>query len=253
MLLKEIYERARIKKSKVGIGCFRNEEIIKESITKAKKEKFANLFVFENAEKLISALKNNEVDAVVRGTLSASEVLNHLKIAFNLNYILRIAIMEINNKEIFLSPVGIDEGNNLKQKKEIVFYGVNLMKKFGITPNIAILSKGRKDDFGRSKEIDSSLKEGEKIANYFNKSFLIKNYGIEIENAIKNCNFLILPNGVIGNYIFRTLYYLGEAKSYGAVVVNFDKVFIDTSRGKKSYVESIALASALVNNARGEI
>lgn len=242
--MKDIYKRQK-QKIKIGIGCAENEKVIKESIARVKK--IADVFVFENPRELISALKKNEVNAVIRGTLPANETLRELKNVFNLKYILRIAFMKINNKEIFIAPVGIDEGNNLKQKKEIIFYGNNLMKKFGIMPKIAILSKGRKDDFGRGKEIDSSLKEGEKIVNYYNKKFYIKNYGIEIEKAIRECNFLILPNGIIGNYVFRSLYYLGNAKSYGAVIVNFDKVFIDTSRGKRSYTEAIRLAGALIN------
>jgi predicted methyltransferase MtxX (methanogen marker protein 4) len=39
---------------------------------------------------------------------------------------------------------------------------------------------------------------------------------------------------------------LGRGKALGAVVLNIDRVFVDTSRAKSSYVDSIALASALV-------
>jgi predicted methyltransferase MtxX (methanogen marker protein 4) len=39
---------------------------------------------------------------------------------------------------------------------------------------------------------------------------------------------------------------LGDGKAKGAVVLNIDKVFIDTSRAKTSYLDSIALASAMV-------
>jgi predicted methyltransferase MtxX (methanogen marker protein 4) len=36
----------------------------------------------------------------------------------------------------------------------------------------------------------------------------------------------------------------------GAVVLNIDKVFVDTSRAKASYLDSIAMASALVSTGK---
>jgi len=57
---------------------------------------------------------------------------------------------------------------------------------------------------------------------------------------------IIGPDGISGNLIFRTLHFLGEGRALGAVVLNIDRVFVDTSRAKGSYVDSIALASALV-------
>ena len=77
------------------------------------------------------------------------------------------------------------------------------------------------------------------------KGIQAQHYGILLEDAFKKSNIVIPPDGIMGNLIFRTLHFLGGAKSVGAPVVNIDKVFVDTSRAKKDYSTSIALASAL--------
>jgi len=71
---------------------------------------------------------------------------------------------------------------------------------------------------------------------------------ILIEDAAKDCNLIIAPDGISGNLIFRTLHFLGDGKAMGAVVLNIDKVFVDTSRAKTSYLDPIALASAMVGS-----
>ena len=78
------------------------------------------------------------------------------------------------------------------------------------------------------------------------KNINVIDHGILIENAVKDCNLILMPEGVTGNLVFRTLYFLGGAVAIGAPILILSKIFIDTSRSKKSYVESIAFASALV-------
>ena len=68
---------------------------------------------------------------------------------------------------------------------------------------------------------------------------------ILIEDAVNNADILIAPQGIVGNIIFRTLHFIGGAKALGAPIVNLDKVFIDTSRVKTDYTDSIALAMRL--------
>ena len=68
---------------------------------------------------------------------------------------------------------------------------------------------------------------------------------ILIENAVNDADLIIAPDGISGNLIFRTMHLIGGALALGAPIINIDKVFIDTSRAKKDYKDSIALAMRL--------
>ena len=105
------------------------------------------------------------------------------------------------------------------------------------------------EDFGRSGLIDESLQAGKKLF-YMAKDegFNVSHNGILIEEAYKDSNVIIAPNGIVGNLLFRTLNFLGNARSFGAPVLNLDDVFIDTSRSKDDYTDSIMMASALSRN-----
>jgi len=56
---------------------------------------------------------------------------------------------------------------------------------------------------------------------------------------------VVAPDGVSGNLIFRTLHFLGGCRAYGAPVVNLDRIFVDTSRAKSDYSDSILFAAVL--------
>ena len=94
---------------------------------------------------------------------------------------------------------------------------------------------------GRNKRVDETLKTAELLTNYFEKEsevkYKITNDQILIENAVKTSNFLLAPDGISGNYIYRTLVYLGAGNAYGAlyssVYFKHNKVLIDTSRVAK--------------------
>ena len=58
-------------------------------------------------------------------------------------------------------------------------------------------------------------------------------------------DIIVAPEGITGNIIFRSLHFIGGVHALGAPVVNSDKVFIDTSRVKVDYRDSIALAMRL--------
>ena len=68
---------------------------------------------------------------------------------------------------------------------------------------------------------------------------------ILIEDAVREADILIAPEGITGNIIFRTLHFIGGTAALGAPIANADKVFVDTSRVKTDYRDSIALAMLL--------
>lgn len=73
---------------------------------------------------------------------------------------------------------------------------------------------------------------------------------ILVEDAIEEAGIVIAPEGITGNIMFRTLHFVGGAQALGAPVVNADRVFVDTSRVKTDYRDSIALARRLTEESR---
>lgn len=247
LFLNNVEKIARKTHTKVGIGDSGIDERVKSSVDTAHNEGFADVEIFDTVQSLISALKNGEVEAAVRGSLEAKVVLDVIKSEFKVKRILRIAFLIMDDgRFVLLAPVGIDEGESIEDKLELITKGCELLAKFKVDPKVGVLSGGRLEDLGRHRKVDESLKQGEEVTEMsLNKGIQTQHFGILLENAFKESNIVIPPDGIIGNLIFRTLHFLGGAKSIGAPVVNIDKIFVDTSRAKKDFSTSIALASAL--------
>ncbi|MGZ7117650.1 MAG: methanogenesis marker protein Mmp4/MtxX, partial [Methanobacterium sp.] len=95
------------------------------------------------------------------------------------------------------------------------------------------LSGGRPQDMGRSPKVDNSIEEGIKLTRIIKDKYFVKHYFILIEDAIKDgANFILAPDGISGNLIFRTLVFLGSTLSYGAITLGIDQIFLDTSRSQ---------------------
>lgn len=201
----------------------------------------------EPAKKLTELLVNGEIDGAVRGTLSATKTLSALKNALGIAKLYRAALMETaDGIPFFLAPVGIDEGKTVEDKIELVKRGAGCMERLGINAIVGILSGGRFEDKGRDEIVDRTLEDAKIVTQrLMDIGINAKNYSILIEDAIKEANFIIAPDGISGNLIFRTLVFLGDGHGYGAPVL-MDKVFVDTSRVKDDAARAIMLASALV-------
>ena len=88
--------------------------------------------------------------------------------------------------------------------------GAEHISRLGISPMIGVLSGGRIEDIGRNILVDRTLADGELVANRAMKLGLnAKHYTILIEEAIKESNFIVAPDGISGNLIFRTVAFLG--------------------------------------------
>lgn len=268
MKLKDLYEKSRENQPIIGIGAGSEREgYTKKVIESVKKVDFAKVLIFgekvntsradfietnDPSKTLVKFLKENKLDVAVRGSLSAKKVLSFLKEFFKTKEFYRTAFLETKypvNKLFFLAPVGIDEGKNVEEKQTIVEESDYLFKRFDLKKKIAVLSGGRIEDKGRSKAVDESLKQARELTkNLEDKNREVKNYSILIEDAIKESDYLVAPDGIIGNYIFRTLTFLGGGKAIGAPILNLKRPFVDTSRASKSYFDSLAFASALAKD-----
>ena len=227
---------------KVAAGVGENKNIVEAS----KKVDF-EVILTESENDLMDMLLNKEVDAAIRGSFSSSRMLNILKEKYT-NNLFRASFLEVNNQKFLFAPVGIDDGDKLEEKIKIIDLGAEFLLKLGIKPEIAVLSGGRPQDVGRSQKIDKSIAEGERVTQITKSKYSVRHYFILIENTIKdNVNFILAPDGISGNLIFRTLVLLGSGKSHGAVTLGIDEIFIDTSRSQsvEGYIRALKFSNYL--------
>jgi len=268
------------------IGLGKNKKVL-QAIEETAENENIDIKIAKNKEELIEAVKDKNIHAVIRGSLTSSIIKdlknlnnfeninesNQFSSSKSLKSINRASYIQKDDKEFLLAPVGIDEGESIDEKVEIAIQSFEFIKKCGKVPKIAILAGGRREDFGRNQKIDKTLTESEKLSSKlkeeiekkilkrssnslskgkeeFNTEYSIKNYYILIEKAIsEGNNIIIAPDGIIGNLLFRTLVLLNSYNSYGAIALGFNKVFIDTSRdqSKEGYLRAIKLAYKLAN------
>jgi putative methanogen marker protein 4 len=198
---------------------------------------------------MVDLLVSGYVDAAVRGTARASNTLSYLKKTLKMDKLHRVALLTTaDGTPFFIAPVGIDEGEDLADKMEFAILGSEHIRRFGIEPVIGFLSGGRMGDVGRNSRVDHTLADGEFLSNRLNEMGIkAKHYTILIEDAIKEANFIIAPDGISGNLIFRTLVFLGCGDGMGAPVLMDKYVFVDTSRVGGHYTKAIMVAGALSN------
>lgn len=204
---------------------------------------------FDDPRLLVRALKNGTVDAAVRGTMSSAKILGELRIEFGLKEIMRTAVLEDSKgKPFLLTPVGIDEGVDMDSRLRLVLSSLSYFSAAGWRLEVAVLSKGRQEDRGRSKEIETSLDEGERLVQRLKKDGLkVEHRTILLEDAVAKADLVVAPDGISGNLIFRAMHFVGGGKAYGAPVVNMKRVFVDTSRAKSDFMDPILLAAGLVS------
>ena len=234
----------------IAIGVGENENIIQACHIFKEKHPKTNLKLIYRDKDMVQAVLDDKIHGVVRGSLPASNIMKELKAVYP--NITRATYVNGDEYEFLLTPVGIDEGETIEDRLDIVKNCIDFLKRLGKTPKIAVLAEGRKDDFGRGPEVSQSITDSEKLTELIkeNTDEEVENYYILVEKAIEDgCNVIVAPNGRVGNIIFRTLVLLNSWPSYGAITFGMDKIYIDTSRDQsiEGYVRSLTLAYELDN------
>ena len=226
----------------IAAGVGENHDIVRA----AQKVDFQVLLT-ESENELLEMLLKKEIDAAVRGSLTSSTIMAKIKKIYKEVY--RASLLEVDGHKFLLAPVGIDEGDTLKQKENIILYGAQLLNEMGMNPKIAILSGGRSQDVGRSQKIDNSIRDAEELTRIIRDKYTVKHYFILIEDAVaQGSNLILAPDGICGNLIFRCLVFLGSIKSHGAINLGIKEILIDTSRNQTEagYLRAVNLAKKLV-------
>ncbi|MBE6518969.1 MAG: methanogen marker protein 4 [Thermoplasmata archaeon] len=241
MFTTEALLKSELPKVRVGIGRGTDAGNVEKSVAAMKGH---DVVIYDDPDLLVDDLATGKIDAAVRGDMSSSVLLPLLKKRLEVKSLERIVFLELlSGKMILMAPVGIDEGWTDPQKEELARQCVKMAKRVGLGTKVAVMSGGRCEDVGRCKAVDRSIESARNIAKQLrDEGYDAYHCQILIEDAVNNADILIAPEGITGNIIFRTLHFIGGAKALGAPVVNIDKVFIDTSRVKTDYTDSLALA-----------
>jgi putative methanogen marker protein 4 len=234
------------KHARIGVGVGADRQKVALSRAEAEKAGFDGVALYDDPVQLAEDLKGGKLDAAVRGDLDSNRAMAAVRQVFGVSKVLRAAFLEPEGGRMFLlAPVGIDEGWTVEEKLELARLGHGALVRLGIRPVVGIMSGGRSSDRGRMKEIDRTIDDAQEVVAALNgEGIAARDVQILIEDAARECDMLIAPDGISGNLVFRTLHFLGKGKAMGAPVLNIDRVYIDTSRAKEDYLDSIALAAA---------
>ena len=122
----------------IAIGVGENDNIIQACHIFKEKHPKTNLKLIYRDEDLVKAVLDDKIDGVVRGSLPASNIMKELKSIYP--NISRATYVNGNGREFLLTPVGIDEGETVEDRFEIVENCIDFLKRVGKKPKIAILA-----------------------------------------------------------------------------------------------------------------
>ncbi|MHB8119145.1 MAG: methanogenesis marker protein Mmp4/MtxX [Methanothrix sp.] len=256
IFVRSLREKARARHARIGIGIWNADAKLITSLQSA--TEYADLLLVgdpccdcaldyvaskEPWKELVRLLAASEIEGAVRGNLPAGRTMRAVAEQFQIR-VRRLALLELSGWAFLLGPVGIDEGETLPDRLELLLGGAKFLQSMGVRPRGAVLSGGRMEDMGRCERVDRSLAEGELIAARAQEAGLqARHKGILIESC-RGDDIVIAPDGICGNLIFRTLLLLCGAQSYGAPVL-MDQIFVDSSRARGSFDGPVMLASAM--------
>ena len=246
----DIKSSARKKPARVGIGAASEESRdVMKSVDSAERNGYAEVIVFNDIGDMITALKDNYIDAAVSGDFSQVRVYDTIAELFHFEEkIERIALVQTSDGEyIFIGPIDAHSGRTYKDRLDIARQGTRFISSLDEQPSVGVLSVGHPDIIGRDENMDKWIKEADSLVNELKKSGIdARNYYMNMEEAFEDDrNFILVPDGVSGNIAFQSLAILGGGAAIGAPVINLPRVFIDTPVITRNYVDAIAFASVL--------
>ena len=249
-MLKRLEDLAREADVTVGIGSSAPGDVADATARTAEATGLGRVVVYREPQDLVEALTDGTVNAAVRGTLSAHDVLPPLLRSTGVPSARRAALLVIEgNQGVMLAPVGIDEGLDLEERWELLLGSSLIMSSIGITPRVRVMSKGRPEDTDRGEDIALAQAECDTLrSRALAEGIEAECVGILVEQAMSSGNVVIAPDGVSGNLIFRSLHYVARMQSWGAIALALlPRVFVDTSRDKADLTGAVRLARALAS------
>lgn len=207
--------------------------------------------------KLISMLKNKEVDGIVRGQLKDSGTLAEFYKQFDREPIpsnKKIGLI-IMKKDDYIFAVGtgsVYNGHTIEDKIDEADQIIEYMETvLGIKPKIAVGGILRPSSVRNKYQMLDDITENSRLlAEYLTrKGYEAKEYYMEYETAVWEKNNLILPShGIVGNSWVKALIYLGGWKVLCCPYLGLGVVYEDGSRNERDWTPHIIHAVAMANS-----
>lgn len=259
-----IRTHALLDKKRVAIGMLDPALGIIESLEEAKQ--FANIIVvgtpidgFDSIEEknerkasdcLIALLQSKRVDAIVRGQIYYTHYHDSMNEYFEFKrdvmcpYLLR----DHCRNEWFITPVVHHDDASVDGRCYLSSQTARICEALGNNAVIAVLAPDKKSEMGYSDVVDKGILDAEAIvAKLISDGFNARMVELRIDLAASGANIVVPMDGIVGNFVYRSLGSLGGATLVGGFTLTNRFVSIDTSQSQKGFSHAIESAVAMAN------
>ncbi|MDY0266810.1 MAG: hypothetical protein RBQ94_04100 [Methanimicrococcus sp.] len=193
--------------------------------------------------------ENSNFEIISLGGRPDYDVYSQIKEEERVSDIFRLSVFLTNkNKLLFSAPSGPSVSKNLNDLEFCAKAGVFVIQKLGIRPSIGIISGGRCGDLGRNKIVDQTLRDAEALERKLKKDGIFaKHHTILIEEAVKEVNFLILPDSLSGEMVLKSVTGIGNGIEIGQILLLKPEDREPKNKKRKIYIEQITQKGDLKN------
>jgi len=152
---------------------------------------------------------------------STGEIYSEIKQKAGADKIFRLSVFLTHKEQlIFSAPAGPDMNDGIDDLMFCAKEGFSVIEKLDIKPFVGIISGGRAGDIGRNEKCDQTIRDAEILEKKLAAENLpAKHYTILIEDAVKEANFLILPDSLSGEMVLKTVAGIGEGREIGNILL----------------------------------
>lgn len=200
------------------------------------------------ADQLMSLARSGAVDAIIRGQIYYTHYHRAMRrhFGFKRDLMCPCLLRDLVGNEWFITPVVHHDDATNFGRSYLASQAAKICTKLGIEPVIGILAAD--NERGYLAAVDASLDDAEVIATDLSRQGYACNvYPLRIDLAARECNIVVPMDGIIGNFICRSLSYLGGATLVGGFSLTPKFVSIDTSRSSDQFLFAIMSAVAMSN------
>jgi predicted methyltransferase MtxX (methanogen marker protein 4) len=261
-LFKAMRENALLSKRRVAIGVVQQTPALLASLNDA--AQFADIIAVGNAvpgfesrqvsgeeaiaDQLMSLVRKSEIDAIVRGQVYYTHYHSSMRRAFGFGSDLMCPCLlrDFCGNEWFLTPVVHHDDSSVRGRCYLAKQAARICMSLSVKPVIGVLAAD--NERGYLTSVDKSLDDAEAIvAEMQSEGYTCEMYPLRIDLAASRCNIVIPMDGILGNFVCRSLTYLGGASLVGGFTLTRRFVSIDTSRSNDEFSLAIEAAVAMCN------
>jgi predicted methyltransferase MtxX (methanogen marker protein 4) len=210
------------------------------------------------ASRLFELARDHEVDAIVRGQIDYIVFHSEFRKAFSelRRDLMCISLLHSSKSEWFMTPVVHHDDASVEGRCYLARQAVKICTQLGVVPRVGILAAD--DPKGYTEQIEKDLPIAKTIIEDFNRAKAIESilrkekidaavYALKIDDAIANCNIVVPMDGILGNFLHRSLGYVGGVEMCGCFSLTQKITSIETSRFSDAFETAILAACAMAN------